>query len=145
MKKAIFPGSFDPITIGHVDIINRGLHMFDEIIIAVGENSSKTNMFSLEERLKFITTAFKDDSRITVQSYQGLTVDLCDTLNVSVILRGLRNTTDFEFEKSIANVNQAMTNVETVFLLSSPITSHISSSIVREIIKNKGDYQNFVP
>ena len=105
----------------------------------------KTNMFSLEERLKFITTAFKDDSRITVQSYQGLTVDLCDTLNVSVILRGLRNTTDFEFEKSIANVNQAMTNVETVFLLSSPITSHISSSIVREIIKNKGDYQNFVP
>ena len=145
MKKAIFPGSFDPITIGHVDIINRGLHMFDEIIIAVGENSSKTNMFSLEERLKFITTAFKDDSRITVQSYQGLTVDLCDTLNVSVILRGLRNSVDFEFEKSIANVNQAMTNVETVFLLSSPITSHISSSIVREIIKNKGDYQNFVP
>lgn len=145
MKKAIFPGSFDPITIGHVDIINRGLHMFDEIIIAVGENSSKTNMFSLEERLKFITRAFKDDSRITVQSYQGLTVDLCDTLNVSVILRGLRNTTDFEFEKSIAYVNQAMTNVETVFLLSSPITSHISSSIVREIIKNKGDYQNFVP
>jgi pantetheine-phosphate adenylyltransferase len=119
--------------------------MFDEIIIAVGENSSKTNMFSLEERLKFITRAFKDDSRITVQSYQGLTVDLCDTLNVSVILRGLRNTTDFEFEKSIACVNQAMTNVETVFLLSSPITSHISSSIVREIIKNKGDYQNFVP
>jgi pantetheine-phosphate adenylyltransferase len=145
MKKAVFPGSFDPITLGHVDVIERGLRMFDEIIIAVGENSSKTNLFSLDQRKEFISEAFKDHPKVSVISYQGMTVDLCQKLKVDFILRGLRNSADFEFEKSIAQINRDMAPIETVFLLTAAETAHISSSIVREIIKNKGAFQKFVP
>jgi pantetheine-phosphate adenylyltransferase len=145
MIKAVFPGSFDPITLGHVDVIERGLQLFDEIIIAVGENSSKTNLFSLDQRKEFISEAFKDHPKVSVISYQGMTVDLCQKLKVDFILRGLRNPADFEFEKSIAQINRDMAPIETVFLLTAAETAHISSSIVREIIKNKGAFQKFVP
>ena len=145
MIKAVFPGSFDPITLGHVDVIERGLQLFDEIIIAVGENSSKTNLFSLDQRKEFISEAFKDHPKVSVISYQGMTVDLCQKLKVDFILRGLRNSADFEFEKSIAQINREMAPIENVFLLTAAETAHISSSIVREIIKNKGAFQKFVP
>ena len=145
MKKAIFPGSFDPITLGHVDIINRGVTLFDEVIIAIGENSSKNYMFSLEERKRFIENTFKDNPKVSVVSYSGLTTDFCKEIGVEFILRGLRNPADFEFEKAIAQTNRHLSTLETVFLLTSAQTSFISSSIVREIIRFDGDYQKLVP
>jgi len=145
MKKAIFPGSFDPITLGHVDIINRGVTLFDEVIIAIGENSSKDYMFSLDERIAFIERAFKDNPKVRVMSYSGLTIELCKVIGVDFILRGLRNPADFEFEKAIAHTNRHLSTLETVFLLTSAQTSFISSSIVREIIRFEGDYKKLVP
>ena len=145
MNKAIFPGSFDPITLGHVDIINRGITLFDEVIIAIGENSSKNYMFSLEERIAFIKTTFKDNPKVSVVSYSGLTIDFCKAIGVEFILRGLRNPADFEFEKAIAHTNRLLSTIETVFLLTSAKTSFISSSIVREIIRYDGDYKKLVP
>ena len=145
MNKAIFPGSFDPITLGHLDIVNRGVTLFDEVIIAIGENSSKEYMFSLEERKKFIENAFKDNPKVKVVSYQGLTTELYKKIDVNFILRGLRNPADFEFEKAIAHTNRHLSKVETVFLLTSTQTSFISSSIVREIIRLEGDYKKLVP
>ena len=145
MKKAIFPGSFDPITLGHLDIVNRGVTLFDEVIIAIGENSSKDYMFSLEERKRFIEATFKDNPKVSVVSYSGLTTDFCKEIGVDFILRGLRNPADFEFEKAIAQTNRHLSTLETVFLLTSAQTSFISSSIVREIIRFDGDYQKLVP
>ena len=145
MNKAIFPGSFDPITLGHVDIINRGVTLFDEVIIAIGENTSKNYMFSLEERKRFIEATFKDNPKVSVVSYSGLTTDFCKEIGVEFILRGLRNPADFEFEKAIAHTNRHLSTLETVFLLTSAQTSFISSSIVREIIRFDGDYQKLVP
>jgi pantetheine-phosphate adenylyltransferase len=145
MNKAIFPGSFDPITLGHVDIINRGVTLFDEVIIAIGENSSKNYMFSLEERIAFIETTFKDNPKVSVVSYSGLTIDFCKAIGVEFILRGLRNPADFEFEKAIAHTNRHLSTLETVFLLTSAQTSFISSSIVREIIRYDGTYKKLVP
>ena len=145
MKKAIFPGSFDPITLGHVDIINRGATLFDEIIIAIGENSSKDYMFSIDERVAFIESAFKDNPKVRVMNYSGLTIDFCKEIEVDFIMRGLRNPADFEFEKTIAHTNRHLSTLETVFLLTSSQTSFISSSIVREIIRYKGDYKKLVP
>ncbi|MEN8745668.1 MAG: pantetheine-phosphate adenylyltransferase [Polaribacter sp.] len=145
MKRAIFPGSFDPITLGHVDIIERGVTLFDELIIAIGVNSGKEYMFSLEKRKQFIENCFKDNPKIKVVTYQGLTVDFCMKNNFNFILRGLRNPADFEFEKAIAHTNRDLAPVETVFLLTAARTSYISSSIVREVIRNKGDYTKLVP
>jgi pantetheine-phosphate adenylyltransferase len=145
MKKAIFPGSFDPITLGHVDIINRGVTLFDEIIIAIGENSSKDYMFSIDERVAFIESAFKDNPKVRVMNYSGLTIDFCKEIEVDFIMRGLRNPADFEFEKAIAHTNRHLSTLETVFLLTSSQTSFISSSIVREIIRYEGDYKKLVP
>ena len=145
MKKAIFPGSFDPITLGHVDIINRGVTLFDEIIIAIGENSSKDYMFSIDERVAFIESAFKDNPKISVMNYSVLTIDFCKEIEVDFIMRGLRNPADFEFEKAIAHTNRHLSTLETVFLLTSSQTSFISSSIVREIIRYEGDYKKLVP
>jgi pantetheine-phosphate adenylyltransferase len=145
MKKAVFPGSFDPITLGHVDIINRGVTLFDEVIIAIGENSSKDHMFSLEERKQFIKNTFKDTQKIKVTTYSGLTTEFCKEIGVKFILRGLRNPADFEFEKAIAHTNRHLSKVETIFLLTSAQTSFISSSIVREIIRFDGDYKKLVP
>jgi pantetheine-phosphate adenylyltransferase len=145
MKKAIFPGSFDPITLGHFDIINRGVTLFDEVIIAIGENSSKDYMFSLEERKQFIENTFKDNPKVKVMSYSGLTTEFCKEIGVDFILRGLRNPADFEFEKAIAQTNRHLSTLETVFLLTSAQTSFISSSIVREIIRFDGGYKKLVP
>lgn len=145
MKRAIFPGSFDPITLGHFDIIERGVKLFDELIIAIGINADKKYMFTLEERKKFIEDCFKHEPKIKVLTYQGLTVSFCKEQNANFILRGLRNPADFEFEKAIAHTNRRLSDVETVFLLTSSGKSFISSSIVRDVIRNKGDYTSFVP
>ena len=145
MKRAIFPGSFDPLTSGHYDIIMRGVTLFDELIIAIGVNSDKKYMFSLEQRKKFIEDSFADNPKVKVLAYEGLTVDFCQKNNIQFILRGLRNPADFEFEKSIAHTNRDLAPVETVFLLTTACTSYISSSIVREVIKHHGDYTKLVP
>ncbi|OQD41641.1 pantetheine-phosphate adenylyltransferase [Croceivirga radicis] len=145
MRRAIFPGSFDPLTLGHYDIIQRGITLFDELIIAIGINAQKKYMFSLEERQQFILEAFKDEPRIKVLTYQGLTVDFCKEIDASFILRGLRNPADFEFEKAIAHTNRKLSEIETVFLLTSSGKSYISSSIVRDVIRNGGDYSGLVP
>ncbi len=145
MKRAIFPGSFDPITLGHYDIIKRGIKLFDEVIVAIGVNSAKKYMFSLEQRKKFIEDSFKDEPKVTVVTYEGLTVDFCEKHNVDFILRGLRNPADFEFEKAIAHTNRKLSVIETVFLLTAASTSYISSSIVREVIRHNGDYTLLVP
>lgn len=145
MKKAVFPGSFDPITLGHYDIIERGVTLFDELIIAIGVNADKKYMFSLEERVQFIKEAFKDEPKIKVMTYEGLTVNFCKEINAQFILRGLRNPADFEFEKAIAHTNRKLSEIETVFLLTSSGKSYISSSIVRDVIRNNGDYTGLVP
>ena len=145
MKKAVFPGSFDPITIGHIDIVNKGMKIFDEIIIAVGNNVDKKYMFSKEKRVEFVKQTFTDYDKIKVESYTGLTVDFCKKNNTEFMIRGLRNHADFEFEKSIALTNWEMTGIETVFFLTSPKNSFVSSSIVRDLIRNNGEYKLFIP
>ena len=145
MKRALFPGSFDPITNGHYDIIKRGIKLFDEVIVAIGINADKKYMFSLKERQRFIEEAFNDEPKIKVVTYKGLTVDFCKENDVDFILRGLRNPADFEFEKAIAHTNRKLSKIETVFLLTAAKTSFISSSIVRDVIRNKGDYTVLVP
>lgn len=145
MKKAVFPGSFDPITLGHVDIIQRAIPLFDTIVIAIGNNYDKKYMFSLEQRIHFIQKTFENIPSIEITTYEGLTVDFCKKNKIDYILRGLRNPADFEFEKAIAHTNRVMSKIETVFLLTSARTSFISSSIVRDIIRNKGDVSALVP
>ena len=145
MRKAIFPGSFDPITLGHEDIIRRGIPLFDEIVIAIGVNAEKKYMFSLEERKRFIEETFKNEPKISIVIYEGLTIELCQKINANFILRGLRNPADFEFEKAIAHTNRRMSKIETVFLLTAAKTSSISSSIVRDVIRNNGQYELLVP
>ncbi|WP_418603121.1 pantetheine-phosphate adenylyltransferase [Hwangdonia sp.] len=145
MKRAIFPGSFDPITLGHYDIIKRGVTLFDEIIVAIGINADKKYMFSLEERKNFIEDTFAGEPKIKVMTYEGLTVDFCKKIEAEFILRGLRNPADFEFEKAIAHTNRDLAPIETVFLLTSARTSYIASSIVRDVIRNNGDYTKLVP
>tara|TARA_R100001369_G_scaffold32996_2_gene58029 strand:+ start:1463 stop:1906 length:444 start_codon:yes stop_codon:yes gene_type:complete len=144
-KRALFPGSFDPITIGHVDIIKRALPLFDEIIIAIGVNAEKKYMFPLEDRKQFIEDAFKEFDAVTVKTYKGLTADFCKAENAQYILRGVRNTADFTYEQTIAQANAEVMNVESVFLVASPAVSHVSSSIVRDIARNDGDYGSLVP
>lgn len=145
MKRALFPGSFDPLTLGHYDIIKRGVKLFDEIVIAIGINAEKKYMFDLEERRHFIEEAFKDQPKVRIMTYEGMTIDFCKKVKASFILRGLRNPADFEFEKAIAHTNRRLSKIETVFLLTAANTSHISSSIVRDVIRNKGNYRLLVP
>ena len=145
MKKAVFPGSFDPITLGHVDLIYRGLEIFDEIIIAIGVNADKKQLFSLEDKIQQIKNSFINEPRIKVTSYKGLTIDFCKSVNSKYILRGLRNSSDFNYEQSIAQTNSSLSKIESVFLISSPQLAHISSTIVRDIIRNEGDYKSLVP
>ncbi|MEC8637144.1 MAG: pantetheine-phosphate adenylyltransferase [Bacteroidota bacterium] len=145
MKRALFPGSFDPFTLGHQDIVERGVTIFDEIVIGIGHNADKNYMFSLEQRKMFIEQCFQNNPKVKVMDYVGLTIDFCKSINANYLLRGVRNNGDFEFEKAIARTNRELSEIETVFLLTSVQTSFISSSIVREIIRNKGEYKRFVP
>ena len=145
MKTAIFPGSFDPITLGHKDIIEKSLNIFDSVIIGIGQNSEKKYMFSAERRKQFVEEAFKSINNIEVKIYDELTVYFCKKNNADFIIRGLRNVSDFEFEKNIALTNRKLSGIETVFLLSSAKNSFISSGIVRDLIKNNGDYSLFIP
>lgn len=145
MKRAVFPGSFDPITLGHVDIIERALPLFDEIILAIGINSDKKYMFSLAERVKFLEETFSMNAKIKVMTYTGLTVDFCTKEQAGFILRGLRNAIDLEFEKTIGQTNFKMAKIETVFLIASSGQGHISSTVVRDVRKNGGDYSFMVP
>lgn len=146
MKKAIFPGSFDPITKGHESLVLRSLDLFDEVVIAIGNNVNKKYMFPLEQRIKFIEDTFKDYEKVTVQSYEGLTIDFCKKINAKYMLRGLRNSSDFGFEKPISQMNKELNpDIETIFLITNPELSAISSSIIRDIIINKGDASKFLP
>jgi len=146
LKKAVFPGSFDPITTGHVDLVKRALQLFDEIIIAIGVNSQKQALFDVDERKKWIEDVFRDEPRIKVDVFEGLTVHYCKKVDAKFLIRGLRNASDFDYEKTISQLNHIVGgNVETVFLISKPEFSHISSTIVREIIKGKGDASPFLP
>tara|TARA_B000000475_G_scaffold143381_1_gene115427 strand:- start:456 stop:908 length:453 start_codon:yes stop_codon:yes gene_type:complete len=145
MNRAVFPGSFDPITLGHVDIIKRATNIFDEIIVAVGINKEKKHLFSNDVRIKFIKETFIKEPKIKVKKYKGLTINFCKKNNINTILRGVRNPSDFEFEKAIAHTNYKLSGVETVFLITNPEFSYISSSIVREIIENNGNYKKLVP
>ena len=145
MKRALFPGSFDPFTLGHQDIVERGVTIFDEIVIGIGHNADKNYMFSLDQRKMFIEQCFQNNPKVKVMDYVGLTIDFCKSIEANYLLRGVRNNGDFEFEKAIARTNRELSDIETVFLLTSVQTSYISSSIVREVNRNKGDYKQFVP
>lgn len=147
MKKiALFPGSFDPITLGHVSVLKRAIPLFDKIIVAIGINSTKQQMFSLEQRQKWIREVFADEPVVEVQSYSGLTVDFCKKVEAQYILRGLRTAADFEFERGIGQVNKMMyPDLDTVFLLTEPKYTPVSSSIVRDVYRNGGDISSMVP
>ena len=145
MKKAIFPGTFDPFTLGHLDILNKSKLIFDEVIVGVGRNNDKKTMFGVDQRIKFIKSAVANSDNVKVTSYNGLTIDFCKSVKANFIVRGVRNTGDFEFEKAIARTNRLLSKIETVFLLTSAKTSFISSSIVRELIENNGDFSQLVP
>lgn len=142
----LFPGTFDPITKGHVDVVRRAVSMFDKLIIGVGINSTKQPMFSVEQRAGWIREIFSDDSRIEVTGYEGLTVEYCHKVNAKYILRGIRYIADFEYEKAIADMNRMLApDVETVFLTCSPEYSTISSTLVRDVIRNGGNARLFLP
>lgn len=143
---AVFPGSFDPLTLGHVDIITRGLQFFDRVVVGIGNNAEKKYMFPLSDREAWLKNAFSNESRVEVQSYNGLTVDFCKKVNANFILRGLRNAADFEFEKAIAHMNAGISeNIETVFILSDLKYNALSSSIIRDIIRNGGNASKYLP
>ncbi|MDR0558762.1 MAG: pantetheine-phosphate adenylyltransferase [Prevotellaceae bacterium] len=145
MKRAIFPGSFDPFTVGHKALVLRSLKLFDEITVAAGFNSEKKYMFDISTRLKIIETTFKDNPKVRVESYSGLTVDLCRSLDTYFLIRGLRTASDFEFERAIGQINKQLEQrIETVFMLIAPEHSAISSSIVRDILLNGGDASMFL-
>ncbi len=146
MKVAVFPGSFDPITNGHIDLVRRFAPLFDKIIVAVGVNTSKKFLFDLEKRLSWLEEVFRDDRNIEVGHFEGLTVNYCKEQGARYLIRGLRNASDFDYEKTISQLNSIIgDDLETVFFISKPEYSHISSTIVREIIKGNGDVSSFVP
>ncbi|HEV7232157.1 MAG TPA: pantetheine-phosphate adenylyltransferase [Bacteroidia bacterium] len=145
-KTAVFPGSFDPVTIGHESIVRRALPLFDELIIAIGVNSNKNYYFPIEKRLEWLRQVFANEPKVKVTSFSGLTVDFCKSSKASYILRGIRTAADFEFEKAIAQMNKAMSpEIETIFILPVAELSAINSTIIRDIVRNGGDASQFVP
>lgn len=146
MRLAVFPGSFDPITNGHIDLVERAVPLFDKIVVSVGINNQKTALFTLEQRMKWLTKSFENYPTISIDTFEGLTVNYCKKIGANFLLRGLRQSSDFDYEKTISQLNQIIgDNIETIFLISKPEFSHISSTIVREIIKGHGDVSKFVP
>jgi pantetheine-phosphate adenylyltransferase len=146
MKIALFPGTFDPFTNGHLDIVNRGLSMFDEVVVAIGVNSEKKYLFDLEKRLDFIKAVFENEPRVRVETYKGLTALYAEQIGAKFILRGLRTTQDFTYEQQIAYVNEDLTKeVQSVFVIGNQLNSCISSTIVRDLIRHNGDYKKYVP
>lgn len=143
-KIGLFPGSFDPFTIGHEHVVRKSLPLFDEVVIGVGVNSTKKYLWSLESRIKHIESLFEDEPKVRVQQFQKLTVDFCKDINASHIIRGLRDSKDFEFEKSIAHMNAAISGIETVFLLTDQQYAAVNSTIIREIYRNGGAIDLFV-
>lgn len=146
LKIAVFPGSFDPITIGHVDLVKRALPLFDKVIVAAGTNTAKQSLFPLEKRLGWLREVFNDEEKVSIGHFENLTADYCQKIGAQYLLRGLRNASDFDYEKTISQLNHIIGNgLETIFLISQPGFSHISSTIVREIIKGGGDASPFLP
>ena len=145
MKKAIFPGSFDPFTNGHKDIVDQALNVFDEIIIAVGKNSSKSYMFNLKERISFIKKSFETNSKITIESYSDLTINFCESQNINFLIRGLRNINDFVFEKDTKDIQETFSSIKTVYFISGKNFSYVSSTLVRDLIKFGGKYDHLLP
>ena len=145
-KIAVFPGSFSPFSLGHKAVVDNALPLFDKVIIAVGNNPEKNQYFSIKKRLKWINDVYKNMPNISVERYEGLTVDFCKTVNANFIVRGLRDSRDFKFEKNIAQMNKKLNaEIETIFIITPPDLSHISSTILRDIIKNGGDISTFIP
>ena len=145
-KIAVFPGSFSPFSLGHKAVVDSALPLFDKVIIAVGNNPEKNQYFSIKKRLKWINDVYKNMPNISVERYEGLTVDFCKTVNANFIVRGLRDSHDFKFEKNITQMNKKLNaEIETIFIITPPDLSHISSTILRDIIKNGGDISTFIP
>ena len=145
-KVALFPGTFDPFTLGHLDIANRGLTMFDEVVVAIGVNTGKKHLFSLEQREQWINELFENEPRVRVASYEGLTAKFAEQIGAQFILRGLRTTQDFTYEKQIAYVNEDMSpSINSVFLMSQQTNATVSSTIVRDLIQFGGDYEKYLP
>lgn len=147
MKRiALFPGTFDPITIGHINLVERAMFLFDEIVIGIGHNSSKSTLFSLTQRVDWIKEIYKDSPTVKVSAYEGLTINFCEEIHAGYILRGLRNMSDFDYEKNIAQMNKLVKpGIETIFLMCDPAYTPISSSVVRDLIRNGGDATPFLP
>jgi pantetheine-phosphate adenylyltransferase len=146
MRICLFPGTFDPLTLGHVDIINRSLNLFDKIVVGVGMNASKAPMFSGEQRLQWISEIYKNEPKVEGALYEGLTVNFCRKIGARFILRGIRYVSDFEYEKTIADANRTLdNNIETIFLTGEPKYTSVASTIVRDIIRNGGDASQFLP
>lgn len=147
MKRiAVFPGTFDPVTKGHVDIVVRGSKLFDEVIVAIGINTKKAMLFDLEKRTEWLKESFNHVPNVRIEHYEGLTVEFCKKVGAQFLLRGLRNGTDFDYESHIAQLNKSLNDeIETVFILSSPELGYISSTLVRDLIIHKGEYQKFIP
>ncbi len=146
MRICLFPGTFDPVTLGHVDIINRAIPLFDKIIVGIGLNAAKTPMFSPDQRLEWINEIYKDEERVEGAVYEGLTINFCKKIDARFILRGIRYVSDFEYEKTIADANRTLDKtIETVFLTGEPKFTSVASTIVRDIIKNGGNAAPFLP
>ena len=146
MRICLFPGTFDPLTLGHVDIINRAIPLFDKIIVGIGKNTTKAPMFSPEQRLAWVKEIYKNEPRVDGAIYEGLTVDFCKKINATFILRGIRYVSDFEYEKTIADANRTLDkSIETIFLTGEPKYTSVASTIVRDILRNNGDASQFLP
>ena len=145
-KVAVFPGSFSPFSIGHQSVVEKALPLFDKIIISIGVNSKKNQYFSIQERMQWIESVYANNNKIEIKKYEGLTIDFCKKEGANFILRGLRDSHDFKFEKNIAQMNKDLDpSIETIFIITTPEVSHISSSLIRDIIKNGGDVSQFIP
>lgn len=146
MRTCLFPGSFDPVTLGHVNIIERAVGLFDKLVIGIGSNSAKQSMFSVAQRIDWMQAIFADNAKIEVAAYEGLTIDFCRKINAQYILRGIRYVNDFEYERAIADMNNSLApEIETIFLTSATKHASISSTLVRDVIRNGGDATQFLP